>query len=195
VPFCHGVRHCVDHSAGLMRRKAFAFWRFSLRTYRQSGVAEACLALQDEYGADVNLLLYCSWMGRCGRKLDSRATRSAMAAVGRWQKDVVWSLRRARRAIRKDPHGAEAEAVKLLRRSIAAAELDAEYLEQRLLATEAARTQPSAGNSGVREATKANLARYFGALGATLGPRARRHVRTLIDATVARTARLKRTRG
>ncbi len=178
-----------------MRREGFAFWRFSLRTYRKRGVAEACLALQDECGADVNLLLYCCWIGSRGRKLDPRAVRSAMAGVGRWQKEVVWSLRQARRAIRKDPHGAEAEAVKLLRRSIAAVELDAEYLEQRLLDREAARTQPSAGNSGPREAASANLARYFEALGSTPGPRARRHLRTLTDAMVARTASLERTRG
>ena len=37
------------------------FWRFSLRFYRQPRVADACIALQEESGVDVNLLLYLLW--------------------------------------------------------------------------------------------------------------------------------------
>ena len=35
------------------------FWRFSLRFYRQPKVADACIALQEEAGVDVNLLRGC----------------------------------------------------------------------------------------------------------------------------------------
>ena len=31
------------------------FWRFSLYFYRQAGVSDACIALQDDCGVDVNL--------------------------------------------------------------------------------------------------------------------------------------------
>jgi uncharacterized protein (TIGR02444 family) len=34
------------------------FWRFSLSFYGDEQVAEACLLLQDEAAADVNVLLY-----------------------------------------------------------------------------------------------------------------------------------------
>ena len=37
------------------------FWRFSLRFYRQPQVADACIALQEEAGVDVNLLLFLLW--------------------------------------------------------------------------------------------------------------------------------------
>lgn len=67
-----------------MRWLAFPFWRFSVRLFRAAGVADACIALQDECGADVNLLLYCGWLGACGRRLDRRAMRSAANAVRRW---------------------------------------------------------------------------------------------------------------
>src|SRR5271170_5952237 len=33
------------------------FWRFSLNFYRQADVSDACIALQDTCGVDVNLLL------------------------------------------------------------------------------------------------------------------------------------------
>ncbi|MGZ3308467.1 MAG: DUF2390 domain-containing protein, partial [Xanthobacteraceae bacterium] len=37
------------------------FWRFSLRFYRQPKVADTCIALQEERGVDVNLLLFLLW--------------------------------------------------------------------------------------------------------------------------------------
>ena len=33
------------------------FWDFSVRTYRTPGVPDACLSLQNDYAADVNMLL------------------------------------------------------------------------------------------------------------------------------------------
>jgi len=39
------------------------FWDFSVRTYRTEGVPAAGLSLQNDYGADVNMLLYCAWIG------------------------------------------------------------------------------------------------------------------------------------
>src|SRR5262249_35669715 len=37
------------------------FWRFSLQFYRQPKVADACIALQEGAGVDVNLLLFLLW--------------------------------------------------------------------------------------------------------------------------------------
>jgi uncharacterized protein (TIGR02444 family) len=176
-----------------MRRQGFPFWRFSLRTYRRPGVAQACLALQDECGADVNVLLYCCWMGSRGKCLDRRGVRSAMSAVGRWQDEVVRPLRRARRAIRKDPRGCTAEQATALRQHIAAAELDAEYLEQQLLAAEASRASPAVGSDAPRAAAANNLSRYVEALGAAPGSRQARNLRVLADAVGARTVTLDRT--
>ncbi|HEY9550471.1 MAG TPA: TIGR02444 family protein, partial [Kiloniellaceae bacterium] len=46
------------------------FWQFSGAVYARRGVAEACLALQQRHGLDVNLLLFCAWAGSNGRRLD-----------------------------------------------------------------------------------------------------------------------------
>jgi uncharacterized protein (TIGR02444 family) len=174
-----------------MRREPFAFWCFSLRTYRQPGVADACLALQDECGADVNLLLYCCWLGSARRRLDAKSARSAIAAVARWQDEIVQPLRRARRAIRKDPAGEVAEAALLLRRKIAAAELDAEYLEQRLLAAEAKRATVAAATAmPPKRIAAANLEDYLAALGVQPARRAQRHLRTLAAALASPAATL-----
>ena len=37
------------------------FWQHSLHIYAQPGVAKACLALQDDYQVNVNLLLFYHW--------------------------------------------------------------------------------------------------------------------------------------
>jgi len=83
-----------------MRHVPHAFWRFSLQVYGASGVQEACLALQEVCGADVNLLLLCDWVGHGGRSLDKCRPRQAMARVGKWQSEVISPARKARRAIR-----------------------------------------------------------------------------------------------
>lgn len=75
------------------------FWTFSLAVYAQPGVAAECLALQDRDAIDVNILLFCAWLGasRCVllRPTDlDRITKS----IETWTRDVVVPLRQARRA-------------------------------------------------------------------------------------------------
>lgn len=166
----------------LLQLEGFSFWRFSLRTYRAPGVAEACLALQDGCGADVNLLLYCCWTGLIGRRLSARAVRSARAAVARWQSEVVSPLRRSRRAIRKGHRGVTGEWAEQLRKRIGTAELDAEYVEQSVLAGHAAGMPPLARKCEPREAAAANLKCYLDLLGASIGRREARNLGTLLDA-------------
>ena len=36
------------------------FWQFSLDAYQRDGVQPACLSLQDDWGLDVNVLLYAA---------------------------------------------------------------------------------------------------------------------------------------
>src|SRR6202000_1576818 len=39
------------------------FWTFSLAVYADPAVQRECLALQDDHGVDVNLLLFCAFVG------------------------------------------------------------------------------------------------------------------------------------
>src|SRR5471030_292758 len=39
------------------------FWNFSLEIYAAEGVSGACLDLQERRGCDVNILLFCCWLG------------------------------------------------------------------------------------------------------------------------------------
>lgn len=156
--------------------KSHPFWTFSLSVYARAGVEQACLALQ-EAGADVNLLLFCCWLGGEGRQLDKRQLKQLMSAVSVWQEEVLAPLRRARRAVKKGIPGMPQEWGARLSRGIIAAELDAEYVEQLLLAGELAQMTAQLEETPLRNpetSAAANLQRYIDllALEASAGPHA-----------------------
>lgn len=104
-----------------------SFWAWSLEIYARPGVAEACLALQDQRGADVNLLLLGLWLATRGRTLPPETAAALAGQAATWQREVVRPLREVRRGLKRreaDP------AVAALRRAVAAAELEAERLLQ-----------------------------------------------------------------
>lgn len=161
-------------------------WRFSLDVYARSGVEPACIGLQTACGADVNLLLFCCWMGSRRRRLGRRFLRRAMAAVSGWQSGVVQPLRRARRALKTDHVDVPSAWRSHLREKAWTLELDAEYVEQLLLARRAARA-PRPNRKACAEATvEGNLERYMILLGAPLGVASRRRLRILCAASVPR---------
>ena len=76
------------------------FWRFSLRFYGRPGVADACLSLQDQAGADVNLLLFLLFLAERKRQLDAAEIARFDAAVSQWRDSVVKPLRALRRGLK-----------------------------------------------------------------------------------------------
>lgn len=119
-------------SRTLMEAKG-EFWAFSLRIYRQPGVSTACLQLQDQFEADVNLVLFAAWLGVRGRLLDPAEMREASAAVAAWQCEIVARLRTLRRRLKEGPPPAPSAETEKLRAAIKSSELCAEQLEQQVL--------------------------------------------------------------
>jgi uncharacterized protein (TIGR02444 family) len=112
------------------------FWTFSLAVYREGAVQRECLELQDRYGVDVNLLLFCAFIGAVrGAAMPDQAVRLAGELVEDWHRDIVASLREVRRALKPlaidaSPVAASAAA---LRANVKAMELEAERIEQTML--------------------------------------------------------------
>jgi uncharacterized protein (TIGR02444 family) len=107
------------------------FWTFSLGFYGRPGVSDACIALQDRHGSDVNLLLYACWIGLSGRgRLEALDLARAAAVNAPWRNAVIEKLRSARRALREeDRHGP----ILALYEAAKAAELAAERIAQHRL--------------------------------------------------------------
>ena len=154
--------------------------------YAREGVEQACLGLQAACGADVNLLLFCCWMGSRRRSLGKRFLRRAMAAVSRWQSEVVQPLRTARRALKTDSVGGPGGWRAHLRENVAALELDAEYVEQLILAGLASQAARPVRRAGAEETIEANLGRYLTLLGARMRVASRRRLRILCAACASR---------
>jgi uncharacterized protein (TIGR02444 family) len=106
------------------------FWRFSLQFYRQPGVAEACIKLQEDSGVDVNLLLFLLWHAAQERRLSIADIGELENKIGMWRDLTVIPLRAIRRALKSPPGLVEGGTAEAFRTKIKAVELEAERLQQ-----------------------------------------------------------------
>jgi uncharacterized protein (TIGR02444 family) len=111
---------------------AESFWSFSLRVYGKPGVEAACLELQDRFGTDVNLALYCLWIGRALTPEALDRARETAAPL----RQFIEPLRQMRRSLPGDDPAREA---------LKQAELKAEKLEQEALERLAEPGTPGSG--------------------------------------------------
>ena len=105
-------------------------WTFATGAYARAGVAEACIALQDEFDIDVALLLFTAWAGaEAGLTLSPDHLAAAAAGVSDWRDEIVAVLRSVRRRLRSGPAPAPDAATEALRDEVKWAELSAERIE------------------------------------------------------------------
>jgi uncharacterized protein (TIGR02444 family) len=140
------------------------FWRFSLVFYRQAGVAEACIALQDDCGVDVNLMLFLLWLAAGGRQLSIDNIKELDATVRDWRELTIIPIRAVRRQLKAAPTLVEAAKQEAFRTKIKAIELEAERLQQEALYARS-RSAPRGSAARPPAAARANLAAYERALG------------------------------
>lgn len=98
---------------------------FAIRVYSAPAVARACLALQDEAGVDVPLLLFCGWYAVQAGEIDDKTFAAAKTIAQELGEQLIYPLRNTRRWMknrREDQPWIE------LREAIKASELQAELL-------------------------------------------------------------------
>ena len=109
-------------------------WTFALAIYAKHGVAEACLALQDEAGVDVMMLLTTTFAAVKQRLLLAPdEIRALNEACRLWREQIVWPLRAIRSGLKAGPQPAPSEATEQFRSQVKALELAAEKLENKRL--------------------------------------------------------------
>ncbi len=112
------------------------YWRFSLAVYGRPGVSAACLELQSQLRLDVNILLLALYATAVRRRpITPPEIAQAHALADPWHQEVVKSLRALRVRLKTWPPGEDAARVAAFRERVKALELDAEHLEQGLLAS------------------------------------------------------------
>lgn len=147
-----------------------------MSVYRAEPVAEACLALQDRCGVDVNMLLFALYAGSRGRSLSRADVEQLEAAVAPWRANVVRPLRSVRRWLkhRADPAGNDVQG---LRSGVLAREIEAEGLQQQLMERV---VQIDAGSPDVGIAA-GNLLRYLTFCGLDVDAQCIAELSTLLD--------------
>ena len=136
------------------------FWRFSLRFYRQPGVADACIALQEQAGVDVNLLLFLLWHAAQKRALSRADVAELERRIAPWRNMTVIPLRTMRRALKSPPTLVAGARAELFRTKIKAVELEAERLQQEAM-HELVRASPCGREApSTHAAARANVAAY-----------------------------------
>jgi uncharacterized protein (TIGR02444 family) len=143
------------------------FWRFSLRFYRMESVAPACLVLQDEAGADVNLVLLLLWCASQGRQLSRAEIADIDGLCAPWRDTAVLPLRTLRRGLKAPPPLVGAGAAEALRGTVKAVELEAERLQQQAMydwTQTATRGKDTASSAGAASAMLADYEAIVGRL-------------------------------
>ena len=74
-------------------------WQYACQVYSQAGVEAALLTLQDDHGADINLILQALWLASEGRAW----TEACIPAdYDQWIAEQVLPLRKMRRSMKVD---------------------------------------------------------------------------------------------
>ena len=164
------------------------FWDFSVRVYGQPGVADACLALQNQHGLDVNLLLYCCWIGGSRGAIRDSDLKSAFEFSATWSANVVRPLREVRSWMKTAGHPSDciprADSMEV-RADVKATELAAERLQQIGLESlsEPAPEQPLPADQQL-EATVSNLTGYLALMNLDRGQASSDDLATVVTAAI-----------
>ncbi len=142
------------------------FWRFSLRFYRQSGVSDACIALQDDCGVDVNLLLFLFWLAADGQLLSPDEVRKLDDQVRDWRNLTIIPIRDTRRKLKGSRTLVDPGKQEAFRNKVKAIELDAERLQQEALYA-FTRSGPLGTQTAPQAAARGNVAAYERIMGVT----------------------------
>lgn len=156
------------------------FWDFSCGYYAQQSVKQACLKLQDQYQANINILLLCLWHAKSGHGILTDDKLSlAIAAISKWHSKIVLSLRKLRQNVTKHP---DFPSLKVIYKEVLEQEIYAEHVEQLLLAKTIKYT-PDAIEvivDGHREAAEYSLNNYFKLLNTALDAQGQYYIAQLL---------------
>lgn len=138
------------------------FWDFSLTFYSQPRVADLCLGLQEDFGLDVNLILFGIWYGQHFGNMPDPLLQDAISCSRNWLDNVVQPLRNVRTTMKKDSAlraQFPGESYENLREGIKEMELGAEKLQQELLQQLAEQNSATGNDASGDNAALSNLLR------------------------------------
>lgn len=104
-------------------------WNYSTHIWTLPGVEDLCIRLQTEYDADVNLLIYCLWLGEQKRCLNDDDLQVMLDTVKPWQ-TMIKPLRDSRRMMQQQLIAMPSELVEQTIANMKEMEINAEHMAQ-----------------------------------------------------------------
>jgi uncharacterized protein (TIGR02444 family) len=146
-----------------------AIWDFVLNYYRQQGVSEAAIALQDAAGIDVNMILFLMWLSGQGKTLAEADMRTLGETSHGWQRSVVVPIRNIRRLLKENAPFVAQDAALAYRKKVQALEIEGEQLQLNGMA-DAAKSLATHAAPSAEQAARDNLATFAKVSGKTFAP-------------------------
>ena len=113
----------IPLESGLVEHLDNGLWQYACQVYSKAGVEAALLHLQDEHGADINLILQALWLANEGAEWTPAYIPND---YGRWVKEQVMPIRTMRRGLRTDWVELRGEGCEDFRQQVKKLELKAE---------------------------------------------------------------------
>lgn len=76
------------------------FWNYSTQIWTLPDVEKICLALQDNFDTDTNILLYCCWVGDKNLNLSDDDLQTLLDTIQPWQ-TIIKPLRESRKLMQQ----------------------------------------------------------------------------------------------
>jgi len=136
-------------------------WQFSLDLYAEPEVQKACLSLQDNHSADVNLVLFLLYRGSLGMQLSQATIQVIDNESCSFREQVIQPIRAVRKTLKGKQYSVKADDGSLYQQMLSI-ELSAEKIAQAQLA---AITFDAVPNRPALQAAKTNVYHYAELLG------------------------------
>jgi uncharacterized protein (TIGR02444 family) len=138
------------------KKMVIPLWRFASDCYCRTGAAEICLHAQDEYAADVNMLLAAAWLAERGTRWESADVIALVGICAEWRTHCLLPLRSVRRYLK---HKAGADEMYTRAKML---ELEAEHQQLQLMESVLGELGESAAGSA--DILRHNLRAYLSTL-------------------------------
>ncbi len=140
------------------------FWNYSTQIWTLPNVESICLELQNEHDINVNLMLYCCWVGDKNLSLNDDDLQILLDTIQPWQ-TMIKPLRDSRKMMQQHLIAMPANMIDQTLENISEMELNAEHMAQLALEKNLKPEKISAcENLSNIECSLSNIKTYVGSL-------------------------------
>lgn len=105
-------------------------WDFSVQTYSLPEVQDICLSLQDDFNANINIIMYCLWTAEQNIKISQDNVTALVQSTQPWQDTILKPLRDVRKMIKDHIIAMPVELLDQTVSNLGEMELNAEHMSQ-----------------------------------------------------------------